>query len=83
MFDMRLSDSPGVRCGQAGRLSIRRAGNRGARPQGRDEAGLRMDGLAREKDELYGTALGATTLQIGQSSPSKPRLRYALDRRLI
>lgn len=41
-----------------------------------------MDGFARENHELYGTALGATTLQIGQTSPSKPRLRYALDRRL-
>ena len=41
-----------------------------------------MDEFARENHELYGTALGATTLQIGQTSPSKPRLRYAFDRRL-
>lgn len=79
---MRLSDPLGVRCGQAGRLSIQRDGKRGARPQGRDEAGLRIGEPARENHELYGTALGATTLQIGQTSPSKPRLRYALDRRL-
>ena len=47
-----------------------------------DEPGQRFGELARESHEIYGTALGATTLQIGQTSPSKPRLRYPLDRRL-
>ena len=82
MFGVRLSNSLGVHCSQAGRLSIQRGGNRGARPQRRDEPGQRFGELARESHEIYGTALGATTLQIGQTSPSEPRLRYPLDRRL-